>query len=175
VYRLNPDLNFHWNSDVSASCDVPRLFYLNVITWVLSLAFETTKGKDNSSTILVMWQFVDTSDSAAESLRSLTIVPILRKQPSRLTTSTMVSYSVTFLPILRKLWVIVLFRVPRLNYGTIFLLKQGVPILLYLLNRSLRHFYLRNLFINTLLFLCIYLFIYFLSLYFVMRFWVLCI
>ena len=36
----------------------------------------------------------------------------------------------------------------------------GVPILLYLFNRSLRHFYLRKLFIDTLLFLCIYLFIY---------------
>ena len=81
----------------------------------------------------------------------------------RLTTlgvTTMVSYSVTFLPILRKLWVIVHFRVSRLNYGTIFLLKLGVPILLYLLNRSLRHFYLRKLFNDILLFLCLYLFIY---------------
>ena len=58
----------------------------------------------------------------------------------------------------RKLWVIVHFRVPRLNYGTTFLLKLGVPILLYLLNRSLRHFYLKKRFIDILLFLCIHLF-----------------
>ena len=46
----------------------------------------------------------------------------------------MVSYSVTFLLILRKLWVIVLFRVLHQNYGTIFLLKSGVPIILYKIN-----------------------------------------
>ena len=67
-------------------------------------------------------------------------------------------------------------RKPALNYVTIFLLKLVVPILLYFLKRSLRHFHLRKLFIDTLLFLCIYLFIYCIfqfSLYFVMRFWVL--
>ena len=58
---------------------------------------------------------------------------------------------------LRKLWLIVLFRVLRGTFGTIFLLKLGVPILLYLLNRSLRHFY-RKLFIC--MYVCIYLFIY---------------
>ena len=41
---------------------------------------------------------------------------------------------------LRKPWLIVLFHVLRRTFGTIFLLKLGVPILLYLLNRSLRHF-----------------------------------
>ena len=59
---------------------------------------------------------------------------------------------------LRKLWLIVLFRVLRRTFGTIFLLKLGLPILLYLLNRSLRHFYLRKLFIC--MYVSIYLFIY---------------
>ena len=73
--------------------------------------------------------------------------------------TAMASFSATFLLILRKLWVIVLFRVLRRTFGTIFLLKLGVPILLNLVNCSLRRFYLRKLFIDTLLFACIYLFI----------------
>ena len=67
---------------------------------------------------------------------------------------------------LRKLWLIFLFRVLRRTFGTIFLLKLGVPILLYLLNRSLRHFYLRKLFIcmHVSIYLFIYLFIVFINL-----------
>ena len=66
--------------------------------------------------------------------------------------TTMVSYSVTFLPISRKLWVIVLFRVPRLNYGTIFLLN---PIVSF--KSQLKTFLFKKPFNNTLLFLFIYL------------------
>ena len=51
------------------------------------------------------------------------------------------------------------FRVLRQNYGTIFLLKLGVPILFYLLNRSFRHFYLESFLLILYFYVYIYLFI----------------